>query len=169
MNYDWLRELLKGMTRDEISELLPDTLWDIYDTCGLAVLISLLENMPKVPIYVAPNAIDIAVLRPNFPRKKALAALPEKARYIYKHCGRSVLFALLTQMPGVELYIAPEGLKPARALYVRKHFNGHNVPDLALRLGVSTCHIYQIVVAPEANRNCSPAAYTPRLPFKSVF
>ncbi|MFA5161186.1 MAG: Mor transcription activator family protein [Elusimicrobiales bacterium] len=163
-NYEWLRELLKGMTRDEVSELLPDTLWDIYDTCGPAVLFSLLENLPKVPIYIGPQTVDVAVLRPNFPRKKALAALPEKARYIYKRCGRAVLLALLNRLPGVELYIAPDGLKAARTRYVRSHFNGRNVPELALRLGVSTCHIYQIISA-QNKPPCAPPAYTPRLPF----
>jgi len=160
-----LKEILKGKTDEQIMELLPDTLYEIYTSCGLPVLLSLLDNLPKVPIYLSPKSVDISVLRPGVPRKKALAMLPENARHIYKRCGRNVLLALLDQMRGLELYVAPGALKTAQTLYIRQHHNGHNVHDLALRLGVSTCQIYKILSAPVAKPVAATPSYTPRLPF----
>ncbi|NLO92530.1 MAG: hypothetical protein GX410_11145 [Elusimicrobia bacterium] len=61
-NYDWLRELDKKLSRDEMAELLPPGVtWDIYDTCGLEVLIVLLEKMPKIPLYVSPQSLTGAM------------------------------------------------------------------------------------------------------------
>ncbi|HOX22774.1 MAG TPA: hypothetical protein PLL10_04860 [Elusimicrobiales bacterium] len=60
MSYNWLRELNKKLSKDEMADLLPDMLWDIYDSCGLEVLIILLEKMPKVPLYISPQGLNNA-------------------------------------------------------------------------------------------------------------
>jgi hypothetical protein len=167
MNHRWLRDLQKNLNPEQFTQLLPDTLLDIYESCGMDILISLLDNLPSIPISVSPRSLPAGVGAADLSgmsRRKLLKVLPDTMRYIYERCGLGALMALLREFPGMEVYIAPQSLDAARTAYIRKYFDGKNARELALTLEVSLRYIYKELERQSEPKN-TPVAYTPRLPF----
>lgn len=69
--------------------------------------------------------------------------LNNDSRLIYEHCGPDVLFKLWERMPGLQLYISTKPLTLAKKRYIRKKYNGSNIKELALKLGVAEHFIYE--------------------------
>ena len=72
-------------------------------------------------------------------------------KLIADSCGHDVAILLLHRLPKCNLYISEKPLFEAKKRYIRKHFNGSNVKDLAILLRVSEQFIYNCI-----NQRTSP-------------
>jgi len=71
---------------------------------------------------------------------------------IYSECGIDTLIKICKSLMGISLYISARSIHDARAMYIKKHYNGENIKDLAIKLGVSQRYIYK-VIKHDKNRN----------------
>lgn len=166
--YNWLRELIKGQSEEYLENLLPDMLYEIHSECGIDVLISLLEHLPKIRIYVSPRNIEDGVLVTEITkltRRQAAKVLSAGMFYIYSQCGAKTLQALLEHFPGITIYVGPGMLSNARTEYVRQHFDGSNAKQVAITMGVSEQYVYETMQKQTRRTKKEFLNTTPRLPF----
>jgi Mor family transcriptional regulator len=69
---------------------------------------------------------------------------------IYRYCGKDILIALWAGMPSIAIYLSTKPLEEAKKRYVRKHFNGSNIKELAIELGMSESQVYNVIRADNA-------------------
>ncbi|GBD39826.1 hypothetical protein HRbin37_02112 [bacterium HR37] len=67
------------------------------------------------------------------------------ARLIAKYCGVDTLIKILQHLTSMQLYISEQQIKNAYRYYVQKHYDGTNIKELAVQLGVSEMFIREIV------------------------
>jgi|GEM_PF-2691042 len=166
--YGWLRDMLHGKTDEELESFLPAMLYDIYLECGVDILLSLLEHLPKIRIYVSPRNLADDV-RPQdlctLSKRKAEKSMSAGMFFIYKHCGAKTLQALLEHFPGIMIYVGPGMLNQARGEYIQRAWTGNNAKEIAITLGVSEQYVYEMMQKQARQTKIQFVHITPRLPF----
>lgn len=71
--------------------------------------------------------------------------LTEDCRLILGHCGEDTLFKMLESLAGLHLFISTKPIKEAQKIYIKKHYNGQNIKQLAIKLGASERFVYQVI------------------------
>lgn len=66
-------------------------------------------------------------------------------KLVYDHCGRDVLIRLWEAFPGIAIYISSKSLHAARARYIARHYDGHNIKKLAVQLRCSELFVHRAV------------------------
>ncbi len=67
------------------------------------------------------------------------------ARLIYEFCGLEVLKALWENLPGINLYISTKSLIELQKEYIKRHYTGDNIKELAAKLKISERFIYKVI------------------------
>lgn len=67
------------------------------------------------------------------------------AKLVREYCGTEVLISLWTNLPSIPIYISTKPLIHMKKRYVQKHFNGHNIKELCVKLGASERFVYEVV------------------------
>jgi Mor family transcriptional regulator len=71
--------------------------------------------------------------------------LERDTQLIAEYCGIDVLLKLWECLPGLNLYISTKPLIEAKKRYIRKFYDGKNVKQIALILGVSERFVYEVI------------------------
>lgn len=71
--------------------------------------------------------------------------LTEDCKLVLAHCGEDTLFSMLEKLAGLHLFISTKPIKEAQKRYIRKHYNGQNIKQLAIKLGASERFVYQVL------------------------
>lgn len=54
---------------------------------------------------------------------------------------------------GISIYISTKPLRALQKLYIRKHYNGTNIKEIASKLGVSEKFVYNVINDNDEDRN----------------
>ncbi|MDA8087027.1 MAG: hypothetical protein M0Z75_10050 [Nitrospiraceae bacterium] len=66
-------------------------------------------------------------------------------KMVYDFCGKDVLIRLCEHLMGLNIYISAKSIIMLKKVYVKMHYNGHNVKELANKVGCSERFIYDIL------------------------
>jgi len=64
---------------------------------------------------------------------------------VYQYCGLEALCLLWENLSGLNIYISTKPLRALQRLYIKKHFNGINIKELARKLKVSEKFVYNVI------------------------
>ncbi len=72
---------------------------------------------------------------------------------LYTECGLDVLIKLCEKLTGMNIYISAKPINVARAIYIKKHYNGKNCKELAIKLGVSERYVHKVIKKAKNDKN----------------
>lgn len=64
---------------------------------------------------------------------------------IHSMCGIDTLVKVCDKLMGLNIYVSSKPIREAMKVYIRKHYNGSNRKELAVKLGVSERFIQEVV------------------------
>ncbi len=130
MTFDELKkEFIDSIELDDFS----GDLQLVAQECGKEIAIILSEKLPKVELNICSA------------KRLDEDNLSSGLDLVLERCGRDVLYLLVDKMGGMTIYIRPATkIESVRERFVKKHFNGSNRDRIALILGCTTRHVYNI-------------------------
>ena len=77
--------------------------------------------------------------------KEIQESLEGDLQLVYEHCGLEILCLLWQNFSGMNIYVSTKPLRALQKLYIKKHYNGNNVKEIAIKLGVSEKFVYNVI------------------------
>lgn len=131
------------MTREWCEYIQVEDLPELYQTIAGAIgreaMITLALAIPKMNLYLrSPDSIDW---------EKPVAELPEDYQLCIDAVGVEATIKLASVLTGGLLYLksADSVFLPAKARYIREHFNGRNHRRLAIATNLSQTFVYDVL------------------------
>ncbi len=79
-------------------------------------------------------------------------ALEGDLQLVYEHCGLDILCLIWQNFSGLNIYVSTKPLRALQKIYIKKYYNGHNIKEIAIKLGVSEKFVYN-VISDDNNQN----------------
>lgn len=140
MDLSWMKEL------GDLEKLLAFDLKLVHENCGIDVVISLLENLPSINVFVSRGAVEeLRDLHETKQTEELHSRLGKDMWLVYKFCGIETVISLIENLPGINFYVSQDVVTRAQKKYIRQKFNGQNVKDIAIKIRCSETFVYKVI------------------------
>jgi Mor family transcriptional regulator len=140
MKLAWMKNM------NDVERCLENDMKLVYENCGIDTVITLLENLPSIKLFVSRGSVaDIRDLHEKKLYDEVKPLLGKDMQLVYEMCGIDTVTSLIENLPGINFYVSQDNVIRAQKKYIAREFNGRNVKELAIKIGCGESFIYKVV------------------------